>query len=160
MAAGTLYLAVIGPADAKEQQLEDAYVVGRCAAEAGAVVVTGGMGGVMEAACSGAVAAGGLTVGLLPGSDRSDGNAHLTIALPTGIGELRNGLVVRASDAVVAVGGSWGTLSEIALALRTGRTVVGVGAWSLPAPHSNFIEAASPADAVRAAVEHAERRLR
>jgi uncharacterized protein (TIGR00725 family) len=107
----------------------------------------------MEAACQGASLAGGVTVGLLPGGDRRDANEYLTVALPTGIGELRNGLVVRAADAVIAVGGSWGTLSEIALALRTGRTVVGLGGWPLPAPSDNFIHASTAEEAVRLAID-------
>jgi uncharacterized protein (TIGR00725 family) len=83
----------------------------------------------MAAACEGAFEHGGLTVGLLPGRDRIEANPHLSVALPTGMGELRNGLIVRACDAVIAVGGSWGTLSEIALAMRTGKPVVVIGGW-------------------------------
>ena len=87
-------------------------------AAAGAVLVCGGLGGVMEAACRGAHAGGGMTVGLLPGDTRADANEWVVVALPTGLGEVRNALIVRAADAVVAVGGGWGTLSEIGLALR------------------------------------------
>ena len=83
----------------------------------------------MAAAARGARQGGGVTVGLLPGLERSAGNGHLTVALPTGLGELRNGLLVRASDVLVAVGGSWGTLAEVAFALRTGRSVVGLRSW-------------------------------
>jgi hypothetical protein len=96
---------------------------------AGAVVVCGGLGGVMDAACRGAHESGGTTVGLLPGSDRSAANPHLTVAIATGLGELRNGLVVRAADAVIGVGGSFGTLSELALARRIGTPVVLLGGW-------------------------------
>jgi uncharacterized protein (TIGR00725 family) len=148
-----LYLSVVGPSNATPEQIVLAYEVGRSCAEAGAVVVTGGLGGIMEAACQGATSAGGVTVGLLPGSDRGDGNEYLTVSLPTGIGELRNGLVVRAADAVIAVGGSWGTLSEIALALRTGRTVVGLGAWPLPEASDDFVQASTAEEAVRLAIE-------
>jgi uncharacterized protein (TIGR00725 family) len=105
--------------------------VGRTLAEAGAVVVCGGLGGVMEAACEGAHQAGGLTVGILPGRDRTKANPHVDIALPTGMGETRNALVVRAADAIVAVSGEYGTLSEIALALAIGVPVVGIGTWQL-----------------------------
>jgi uncharacterized protein (TIGR00725 family) len=83
----------------------------------------------MAAVCAGAAEAGGTTVGLLPGDERAAGNPDLTVALPTGLGELRNGLVVRAADAVIAIGGSWGTLSEVALARRTGVPVVSLGSW-------------------------------
>ena len=106
---------------------------GKLLAEAGAIVVTGGRGGVMEAACRGAKAGGGQTVGILPGLDRSDANAFVDIALPTGLGELRNGLVARAAEAVVAVGGAWGTLAEIAFARAAGKPVFGVGSWDLGA---------------------------
>ena len=85
----------------------------------------------MAAACRGAVSAGGMTVGILPGSDRSAGNEWLTVAIPTGLGELRNGLVVRAADAVIAVGGAYGTLSEVALALKTGVPVIGLRTWEI-----------------------------
>src|SRR3954452_12575073 len=117
------YVAVVGPGDADAAAERDAEVAGRVLAEGGAVVVCGGLGGVMSAACRGAREAGGLTLGLLPGTDRAAGNPWLSVVVPTGMGELRNGLVVRASDALVAVGGGFGTLSEIALALKTGRPV-------------------------------------
>jgi hypothetical protein len=98
-------------------------------------------------------------VGLLPGTDRAAANRWVTVAIPTGLGELRNGLVVRAADAVVAVGGSWGTLSEVALALRTGVPVVALGFWELPAPDGGpAVETASdPADAARRALAHGPR---
>ena len=105
--------------------------MGRLLAERGVVLVCGGLGGTMEAACRGAKQAGGTTVGLLPGIDRADGNLHLDIAIPTGLGEARNALVVRAADVVVAVGGGYGTLSEIALALKAGKRVVGLGTWEI-----------------------------
>lgn len=126
------YIAVIGPGVAEDTALRDAHEVGRLLGLAGAVLLTGGLGGVMAAACRGAVEAGGLTVGLLPGTDRRTGNPYLRVALATGLGESRNGLLVRAADAVIAVGGSWGTLSEISLAVRTGVTVISLGGWTLP----------------------------
>ncbi len=85
----------------------------------------------MEAASKGAREGGGTTLGLLPGTDRSDGNAWLTAAVPTGMGEARNALIVRAADGVIAIGGEWGTLSEIAFARKTGKPVVGLGSWDL-----------------------------
>src|SRR5205085_9317980 len=118
------------------------------------VLVCGGRGGVMEAACRGAQAAGGTTVGLLPDADRRQANAHLDVALPTGMGELRNGLVARAGDAVIAVGGEFGTLSEIGFALKLGRPVVGLGTWEL-ARGGQGVDAIEVADGPRDAVARA-----
>lgn len=126
-----LYVAVIGASSARPEDLEHAEAAGRRLGELGAIVVTGGRGGVMEAACRGAKDGGGRTVGILPGLDRSGANAFLDVALPTGLGELRNGLVARAAEAVVAVGGAWGTLAEIAFARAAGKPVFGVGSWEL-----------------------------
>ena len=128
---GAPYLAVIGPADAGEEALALGEAVGREAARRGAVVVTGGRGGVMAAASRGAASERGVVVGILPGPDRSDANEWLTVGIATGMGELRNGLVARAGDAVVAIDGGWGTLSEIGFALRIGRPVVGLGTWEI-----------------------------
>ena len=105
--------------------------VGRLLARRGAVVVCGGLGGVMEAACRGARGEGGTTVGILPGPDRGAANPHVSVAVPTGLGEARNALVVRAADALIAVGGAYGTLSEIALALKAGKPVIGLGTWEI-----------------------------
>lgn len=130
-----LHVAVVGPGKAPSDTVEAwAEAVGRRLAEAGAVLVCGGLAGVMAAACRGAASAGGTTVGLLPGDDRRQANPWVTVAVPTGLGELRNGLVVRAADAVLAVAGEHGTLSEIALALKLGRPVVGLGTWQLVRP--------------------------
>ncbi len=109
-----------------------------------AVVVCGGLGGVMEAACAGARSAGGTAIGLLPGTDRAAANRFVSVAIPTGMGELRNGLVVRGADAVVAVGGEYGTLSEIALALKAGKPVIGLGTWAI----DGVQVAGDPAEAV------------
>jgi uncharacterized protein (TIGR00725 family) len=127
----TPYVAVIGPGRASPEELQVAEEVGAALAAAGAVVVTGGLGGVMEAASRGARSRHGRTVGILPGEDREAANGWVEIAVATGLGELRNGLVVRAVDAVVAIGGGHGTLSEIGLALRTGRPVIGLGTWDV-----------------------------
>src|SRR3954471_19596002 len=105
-------IAVCGPGEASPLELEQAEEAGAAIAAAGAILVCGGLGGVMEAACRGARSRGGLTVGLLPGVDRADANGWVVLALPTGLGEGRNALVVRAAEAVVAIGGGWGTLSE------------------------------------------------
>jgi uncharacterized protein (TIGR00725 family) len=143
------YVAVIGPSEASDQEMARAETVGRLLAEAGAVVVCGGLGGVMEAAARGAASAGGTVVGLLPGRTRADANPHVTVAITTGMGEMRNALVVRAVDVVVAVGGAYGTLSEIAFALRTGVPVVGLGTWDL----DDVIDAPDPEAAVALALE-------
>jgi uncharacterized protein (TIGR00725 family) len=127
----TAYVAVVGPGDASPQELLAAEEVGAGLAAAGAVVVTGGLGGVMEAACRGARSRHGTTLGILPGEDRDAANGWVEVAVATGLGELRNGLVVRAADALVAIGGGHGTLSEVALALRIGRPVVGLGTWDV-----------------------------
>jgi uncharacterized protein (TIGR00725 family) len=127
----TPYIAVVGPGEASPEELHSAEEVGAGLAAAGAVVVSGGLGGVMEAACRGARSRRGRTLGILPGDDRDAANGWVELAVPTGMGELRNGLVVRAADAVVAIGGGHGTLSEIALALKLGRPVVGLGTWEV-----------------------------
>src|SRR4051812_14436496 len=120
----TPYVAVVGSGDAPREETAIAERVGRALADAGAVVVCGGLGGVMEGACRGAKAGGGTTVGMLPGDSRTSANEFVDVAIATGLGEARNALVVRAADVLIAVGGSWGTLSEIALALRTGKRVI------------------------------------
>ena len=125
------YVAVVGPGEATGQELATAEEVGRLLAEAGAVLVCGGLGGAMEAACRGAKRAGGTTVGILPGHRPCRREPHVDVALATGLGEARNALVVRAADALIAVGGGFGTLSEIALALKTGKPVIGIGSWEL-----------------------------
>ena len=126
-----LHVAVVGSGSAEREQLHLAEEVGRLLATRGALVVCGGLGGVMEAACRGAKSAGGMTVGILPGIDRSDANPWVDVAIPTGLGEARNALVVRAADVLIAIGGEYGTLSEIALALKTGKPVVGIETWDL-----------------------------
>jgi uncharacterized protein (TIGR00725 family) len=129
------YVAVVGPGDdAAREEMDIARQVGRLLADRKVIVVCGGLAGVMSAACEGASNAGGLTIGLLPGRDRAAGNQYLSVALPTGLGELRNGMVVAVSDAVIAIGGSWGTLSEISLAMRAGKPTVVIGGWTVDDP--------------------------
>jgi uncharacterized protein (TIGR00725 family) len=123
------YIGVIGSSEGTSAEHELARAVGAGLAKAGAVVVCGGLSGVMEAACMGAKESGGLTIGILPGPERDAANPHVDVALATGLGELRNGLIVRFSDALIAIGGGWGTLSEIAFAMRTGRPVVALASW-------------------------------
>lgn len=124
------YVAVVGPSVCTRVQQDVAERLGRALAERGDVVLCGGGDGVMAAVARGATEAGGVVVGILPGDDRHAANPWVTIALATGLGELRNGLIVRAADAVVAVGGSWGTLSEVAMATRTGVPVVSLDGWT------------------------------
>jgi len=148
-------LAVIGAARCSTEQAKVAEEVGRRIAQAGSVLVCGGLGGVMEAACRGAHGAGGLTIGLLPGLDRYDANRSVELALPTGMGEGRNILLVRAAQAVIAIGGEYGTLSEIAFALRARVPVIGLGTWQLAREgqiETHFHAAADAEEAVRLAL--------
>lgn len=153
MEPGRLQVGVVGPGESATPEIcALAREVGRLLAERGALVLTGGLGGVMAAAAEGAAAAGGLSIGLLPGTDRAGGNAHSTVLIPTGLGEVRNALLVRSADAIVAVGGSWGTLSEIALAQRYGVPVVCLEGWSVLAADGSPLPvqtADSPAAAVQ-----------
>jgi len=146
-----MQIAVIGHAQATPVEREAAYATGRLIARNGAVLVCGGLGGVMEAACQGAKEAGGTTVGILPGTE--GGNPYLDITISTGFGHARNVLIVLSADAVIAIGGSHGTLSEIALALKTGRTVCGIKTWDI----EGVISCSTPEEAVSTATEHARR---
>jgi len=125
------YVAVCGASEATASQLAAAREVGRLLAESGAVVINGGMSGVSGAASEGAALAGGTVVGILPGTDRDGASPHLTISLPTGMGQARNVLIVMAAESVIAIGEGWGTLSEIAIARRLGRQVVALDSWSV-----------------------------
>jgi uncharacterized protein (TIGR00725 family) len=126
-----VFVAVIGSGVCDQEVAALAREVGRELATRGAVLVCGGRGGVMEAACQGARAEGGLTVGILPGAARAEANPYVAVPIVTGMGEARNAIIVRTSDAVIAVGGGYGTVSEIGLALKMGRPVVGLGTWEL-----------------------------
>jgi hypothetical protein len=128
----TFAIAVAGPADASPAELALAEDVGAAIAAAGWTVVTGGLGGVMEAASRGARSRLGPTIGILPGDDPDDANGWAQLVIPTGLGQARNALVVAAARGLVAVGGGYGTLSEIALALRADKPVVGIGTWDVP----------------------------
>lgn len=137
MSLSRLQIAVVGAASCDDQTTRLAEEVGRQLAEAGAAVLTGGGGGVMGAASRGAQEAGGQTIGILPGTDRgaTPPNAWVDTALFTGLGQARNLVLVLSADAVVAIGGSWGTLSEIALAAKHGRPVVLLDSWHLQPPN-------------------------
>src|SRR5262250_2781514 len=148
------YVGVVGAGTAEGRTVQVAEEVGRLLAARGVTVVCGGLGGVMEAVCFGAKSAGGTTVGILPGLDRSEANTWVDVAIPTGLGEARNALVVRAADVLIAVGGEYGTLSEIALALKTGKPVVGIDTWELSRSgiaRRDIVQAATAAEAVEQA---------
>lgn len=126
-----MIIAVIGGDNAPAEVLPAAETIGREIGRRGHTLICGGRGGVMEAACRGAREAGGHTIGVLPGFDKSDMNAGVEFPIVTNIGAARNTIVVLSADAVVAVDGSYGTLSEIALALVHGKPVVGIGTWRI-----------------------------
>jgi uncharacterized protein (TIGR00725 family) len=151
------YVAVCGPSLATEEEAALAQEVGRRLAQAGAILVCGGLGGVMDAAARGARQAGGMAVGILPGDNRAGASRHLTVAVPSGLGEARNVLVVRAADAVIAIAGEFGTLSEIALALKMSKRVVGLGTWDLSRAGAEdpVTRAETPEQAVALALEPA-----
>ena len=149
------YIAVCGPALADEQERAWAEEIGGLVAHAGAVLVCGGLGGVMDAAAAGARSAGGTVLGILPGDSRAGESPNVTVSVPTGLGEARNALVARSADAVIAVSGEFGTLSEIALALKMGKPVVGLGTWELAKggnPNEAIVRADTPAGAVEEAL--------
>ncbi len=141
-------MAVVGASNPTGEDLADAESVGRELAQRGAIVVCGGRGGVMAAASRGAADAGGTVLGILPGLDRSDANEWLTVSIPTGLGELRNGMVVRAAEVIIAIGGAYGTLSEIALGLQAGLRVFGLHTWAI----DGIERAGSPREAVELAL--------
>ncbi len=145
---------MVGAADCPPPVAQLARAVGRAVAAAGAVLVSGGLGGVMQAASHGAREAGGLTVGILPGSSHREANPFVDVAIVTDLGHARNAVVVRSCHAVIALPGEHGTLSEVALALKMGIPVVGLGAWSQIA---GVVSADTPEDAVAQALERAER---
>lgn len=146
-----LQIAVVGAGQCDERQARAAEEVGRLIARSGAVVVCGGLGGVMEAAARGAKSEGGFTVGILPGPSRGEANPYLDCAIATGLGHFRNFLIAQTADALVAVAGQYGTLSEIAMALTLGKTVVGLGTWEV----QGVVHASTAEEAVRLALRAA-----
>jgi uncharacterized protein (TIGR00725 family) len=144
-----LRIAVIGGSRPGRQAADSAYEVGRLLARAGAVVVCGGLGGVMEAACRGAREEGGFVIGILPGGSPAEANPWVDVPIATGLGYTRNALVVMNADAVIAVDGEYGTLSEIAYGKIHGKKVVGLGTWDV----KGIIIAATADEAVRMALE-------
>src|SRR5690349_15873417 len=142
------YVAVCGASQATPSQLDAAREVGRLLAKRGAIVINGGYGGVMGAASEGASLAGGTVIGILPETDRAGVNAHLTIALATGLGQARNAVIATAADSVIAIGAGWGTLSEIAHARRLDRPVIALDTWDVP----GLEVVRTPAEAVKRAL--------
>ena len=144
------YVAVCGASEATPSQLDAAREVGKLLARHGAIVINGGYAGVSGAASEGAAGEGGTVVGILPEENREGANPHLTISLPTGLGQARNLLNVMAAESVIAIGGGWGTLSEIALARRLGRSVFALDTWQV----EGLQVVRSPAEAVKRALEN------
>lgn len=145
-----MMIAVVGAGTCDERTADQARRVGRLLAERDVTVVCGGRGGVMEAASRGVQEGGGVAVGVLPGPDHHEGNPHLTVAIATGLGEARNAIIARTCDAMIAVGGEFGTLSEMALALKMGKRVVSLDSWNVD---DAIVRADSPEHAVTAAME-------
>jgi uncharacterized protein (TIGR00725 family) len=150
------FIAVIGGAQPTSKEAKLAEKVGRELARRGAILVCGGLSGVMEAACKGASAEGGVTIGILPGENRRLANPHVQIPIATGIGYARNAAVVKSAQAVIAIGGSYGTLTEIGYALQTGLPVIGLNTWTISRnakQDKSIIPAESAAEAVEMALE-------
>lgn len=149
-------IAVCGPSDATPEVLANAEQIGKLLAQEGLGVVCGGSYGVMEAVCRGAASEGGLTVGLLPGDKPSDCNAYVTVPIATGLGEMRNALIIRCASGVIAIGGSSGTLSEIGFAMKLGKTVVGLHTYEIllgGVKVPGILHVATPEEAVEAVVQ-------
>ncbi len=149
-------IAVIGAGKCSKKLRDMAAVVGKYVAEQGAVLVCGGMGGIMEGAAQGAKEAGGMTIGVLPTDNRADANPYIDIVIPTGFGEARNIIVVRTADVVVAFPGKYGTLSEMAFALLAEKPVISISAWKLG---DEIIQMDDPLEAAQMAVKLALERV-
>jgi hypothetical protein len=145
------FIAVIGGSQCSKKEAQLAEEVGRELARRGAILVCGGLGGIMKAACKGASSGGGTTIGILPGDSSQTANPYVQIPIVTGLGEARNVIVVKSVQAVIAIGGSYGTLSEISHALRNSVPVIGLNTWSLARngrQDKSIIPAQSPVEAV------------
>ena len=155
------FIAVIGGAEPSPQEAIMAEEAGREIARHSAILICGGLGGVMEAACKGAVSEGGVTIGILPGESRRVANPYVRIPIVTGMGYARNVIVVKSAQAVIAIDGSYGTLSEISHALQSGIPVIGLNTWSLARnnqPDSAIIQAKNALEAVNTAINLIENR--
>lgn len=138
-------IGVIGTSEASNEEYKTAEEVGREIARRKGILVCGGLGGVMEASCRGAKSEGGLTIGIIPGSSKKEANPYVDVPIVTGISEARNIIVVRSSNAIIAIGGSFGTLSEIAFALKLEIPVIGINTWEVS---TNIKKATTPKEAV------------
>ena len=150
-----MFVAVIGAGDCSSEEAKLAEAVGKELAKRGVTLVCGGLEGVMETACRGARSEGGVTVGILPGDDRSTANPYVQIPIVTGMGYARNVIVVKSAQAVIAIGGSYGTLTEIGYALQSGIPVIGLNTWSLSRngqQDNSIILAQNPTEAVNRAI--------
>jgi hypothetical protein len=145
-----MIISVIGAGTCNNEIYSIAEEIGKLIAQKGAILVTGGLGGVMEAASKGAIEAGGTTVGILPGFSKEDANKYVSIPITTGLSHARNIVIARSADAVIAVSGEYGTLSEIAVALKLGKPVIGIKTWE---NIEGLIEAESSQEAVNKAFE-------
>lgn len=143
--ARQLQIGVIGGRDVSTEIIKIAESIGQLIAERNAILICGGLGGVMEAACRGAKTVGGITVGILPVASKEEANPHVDIVIPTGMGVARNAVVIHSSDGVIAVDGSYGTLSEIAFALQCRVPLVVLKSWEID---SSVISAEDPEEAV------------
>jgi len=150
-----MQIGVIGSGACSKEISDLAFEVGQEIARCGAILVCGGLSGVMEAACKGAKEAGGSTVGILPGTDAKEANPYVDIPIVTGLREARNIIVVRSCQAIISINGSYGTLSEIAFALRLNIPVIGLRTWQPKEPSGKIpaiIEVDTPLEAVKAAL--------
>jgi len=145
-----MYISVVGASECGREWLDMAYEVGAVIARRGHVMVCGGLGGVMDAAARGVDGEGGVSIGILPDADRTRASSWLTVSVPTDMGHARNALVALSGEALIAVGGSYGTLSEIAFGLKMGKPVIGLDTWDLERPDlpgKGIVKASSPAEA-------------
>lgn len=155
-------IGIIGASNATKEEYLLAEQVGKRLAEKGVTIICGGLGGVMEACCKGAKSAKGLTIGILPGNSRDDANPYVDIPIPTGISDARNLIIIKSCHAIIAIGGGYGTLSEIAFALRLQIPVIGLKTWELnkiSKEQNKIIIAETPEEAVEKAIKLAKERL-
>ncbi len=145
---------VIGSSNPTSEEELLAQEVGQKLANEGISIICGGLGGIMESTARGAKLSGGLTIGILPGTSKKDANPYIDISIPTGLGEARNIIIIRSSSTVIAIGGGYGTLSEIAFALKLGVPVIGLNTWKI----EGIIQTRTAEEAVKKAIELAENR--